>query len=255
MTDTPTQDDLLAYFHGLLPGDTAAAMAARVAANPDAQATLAVWAGQNANLAALYQPMAAEPVPERLTGVIRKAAAMDARPTKPRLWLAAACVALLAVGGTVGWMAHGFSPVGQPGLTLAMAAMQAHDTYVVEVKHPVEVLASDQAHMNTWMSKRLGHDISPPDLSDTGFALLGGRVLPAGKGVAALYMYENAQGQRVTLYITPQGAGPSTAFQYASEGVTQSFYWMDNGLSCALVGDIAKDALRGMAVSAYDQLI
>lgn len=254
MTNTPTQDDLLAYFHGVLPGEAATTMAARVAVDPVAQATLAAWAGQNASLAALYQPMAAEPVPGRLTSVIREAAAKDARP-KPRLWMAAACMALLAVGGAVGWVAHGIAPQGQPGQTLAMAAMQAHATYVVEVKHPVEVLASDQAHMNTWMSKRLGHDISPPDLSEAGFALLGGRVLPAGTGVAALYMYENAGGQRVTLYVTPQVTGPAAAFQYASEGATQSFYWMDNGLSCALVGDIAKDALRGMAVSAYDQLI
>jgi anti-sigma factor RsiW len=254
MTNTPTQDDLLAYFHGLLPSAAANDMAARVAADPMAQATLAAWAGQNADLAALFQPVAAERVPDRLTAVIRAAAAQDARP-KPRLWLAAACVALLAFGGAVGWVAHGFASQGQPGVTLAMAAMQAHDTYVVEVKHPVEVLASDQAHMNTWMSKRLGHDIAPPDLSATGFALLGGRVLPAGTGVAALYMYENAAGQRVTLYITPETAGQTAAFQYASEGTTQSFYWMDNGLSCALVGDIARDALRGMAVEAYDQLI
>ena len=255
MTQMLTPDDLLAYFEGTLPAHAAADMAGRVADDPAAQATLAAWRSQNAALVALYAPVAAEPVPDRLTAIIRQAEVQDAQGNTPRLWLAAACVALLAVGGAAGWFAHGYSGGALQGLSLAMAAMQAHDTYVVEVKHPVEVLASDQAHMNSWMSKRLGHDISPPDLADAGFTLLGGRVLPAGTGVAALYMYENAQGARVTVYITPETGAVSTAFQFAREGTTQSFSWMDHDLSCAVVGDIPREALRVIAERAYDQLI
>ena len=34
----------------------------------------------------------------------------------------------------------------------------------------------------------------------------------------------------------------------------QSFYWMDGVLNYAVVGDIPRDALRRIALDAYDQL-
>lgn len=253
-TQTPlTDEDLLAFAHGDMPPD--AALAARIAADPAAQATLAAWAAQDAALGALYQPVAAEPVPARLTDILRRAEA--APPTRGLgwLWQTAAALAVLAVGAGAGWVARDATQAAPQLASLQMDAVRAHDTFVAEVRHPVEVPASDSEHLNTWMSKRMGRDMQPPDFAASGFTLLGGRIVPSAQGPAAFYMYEDAQGQRVTLYLLPRGNGDSTAFQFAQDGATQTVFWMDEGLSCAVVGDIPRDVLNTIATAAYDQLI
>lgn len=254
-----TDADLVEYAAGLLPADVMAAMATRLAHDPSAQATLAEWQRQDAAIKALYQPVAREPVPDRLSGVIRRAEAEDAAQAKgrpqARLWLVAATMAALAVGTGAGWFARDLTTPGAASQTLAANAMRAHDTYVVEVAHPVEVAASDADHLKAWMSKRLGHETRPPDFAASGFTLMGGRIVPSDQGAAALYMYDNTEGQRITLYISPQGATITTAFQFAEQGATQSFYWMDRDLSYAVVGMVPREVLRRIALAAYDQLI
>ncbi|MCT8331567.1 anti-sigma factor family protein [Albidovulum sediminis] len=254
-----TEAELLDFAAGQLPADAMSALVARLADDPAARATLAEWQRQDAAIEALYQPVAREPVPYRLTDVIRRAEAEDSakangRP-QTRLWLVAATIAALAVGTGAGWFARDLTSPAPMSQTLAANAMRAYDTYVVEVAHPVEVAASDADHLNAWMSKRLGHETRPPDFAAAGFTLMGGRIVPSEQGAAALYMYDNAQGERITLYIAPQGASSTTAFQFAQEGATSSFYWMDRDLSYAVVGTVPREVLRSIALAAYDQLI
>ncbi len=255
MTQDPhlTDEDLLAFQMGTLPPDAALAMAARVAADPAAQAMLADWAAQDAALGALYAPIADEPVPARMTDIIRRTEA--APPPRRPLWQVAAAVAVMALGIGAGWFARDLAGVTPQMQSLHLAALQAHETFVAEVRHPVEVPASDSEHLKTWMSKRMGRDMQPPDFTATGFALLGGRIVPSAQGPAAFYMYEDASGARVTLYILPRGDRQSTAFQFAQDDGAQTFFWMDEGLSCAVVGDIPRALLNTIAVAAYDQLI
>jgi anti-sigma factor RsiW len=255
MTQTPplSDEDLLAWHSGTLSADAASRIAARLANDPSAQAMLADWAAQDAALAALYAPIADEPVPARMTDVIRRAE--GALPAHNPLWQVAMALAILAVGVGVGWVVRDATAVVPQLASLQMDAVQAHQTFVAEVRHPVEVPASDGEHLNTWMSKRMGRDMQPPDFATSGFALLGGRIVPSASGPAAFYMYEDAQGQRVTLYILAQDQGNSAAFQFASDGPTNSVFWSDDGLACAVVGDIPRDVLRGIADAAYDQLL
>jgi anti-sigma factor RsiW len=253
LTTSLSDEDLLAWQSGSLPPDAASLIAARVAADPAAQAVLADWQAQNTALAALYNPIADEPVPARLTDIIRRAEV--ASPQRSPLWQVAAAVAVLGLGAGAGWFARDLAGVGPQMQSLQLAALQAHETFVAEVRHPVEVPASDSEHLNTWMSKRMGRDMQPPDFVASGFALLGGRIVPSANGPAAFYMYEDAQGTRVTLYILPRGQGNNRAFQFAANGPTNTVFWSDEGLSCAVVGDIPRDALRAIADAAYDQLI
>lgn len=261
MTKKPalTDVELLDFAAGVQSSDELSAMAERVAQDPTAQATLTEWKRQDAALEALYQPVALEPVPDRLANVIRRAEAEDAMSAAERpnaqLRLVAATVAALATGSAGGWFARDLTLPTEQSQTLAADAMRAYATYVVEVKHPVEVKASDADHLNAWMSKRLGHEIRPPDFAADGFTLMGGRIVPSDHGAAALYMYDNAEGQRITLYIAPLGSSNTTAFQFAEDGTTQSFYWMDEDVSYAVVGTVPRDVLRTIAIAAYDQLI
>ena len=60
-------------------------------------------------------------------------------------------------------------------------------------RHPVEVDATQEAHLVQWLSKRLGHPLVVPDLTKAGFQLIGGRLLPSEGGPAAQFMYQKWQ--------------------------------------------------------------
>lgn len=242
-----SDEDLIAYFEGTLTPDARAALETRLAADPQAQAKLADWAQQNADLRALFSATDDTPIPSRLTDTLRRA-------PKRRPLRAAALVGMLALGAAGGWLGHAARNPAPSAMALAQAAISAHDTYVVEVVHPIEVPATQRSHMDTWMSKRMGTRMQPPDLAAAGFVLMGGRILPSDTGPAGLYMYENADGLRITLYVSHQGGGDS-AFQFAGDTATQSLLWSDRGLGYALTGPLPRDQLKDMAKTAYDQLL
>ncbi len=64
-------DSLLAWHEGALTPTERQALAARLAGDAAAQATLADWARQDAALQALYGPRGDEPVPARLTRTLK----------------------------------------------------------------------------------------------------------------------------------------------------------------------------------------
>ncbi len=214
-------------------------------------ALLADWDRQDAALRALYAPVAEEPVPDRLRTMIAAARHAPTRPVLP-LWRIAASAALLAIGFAAGWGGAHFtqSPAGP---TLAEAAMTSFSTYAVETRHPVEVAADDEAHLVQWLSKRLGTPFRPPDLSQGGFRLIGGRLLPGTTSPAALLMYEDDLGRRLALYLTRSDGGESD-LAFAEEPGRQAFWWVEGNLGCALAGDLPRETLRRLAIAAYHDL-
>ena len=131
--------------------------------------------------------------------------------------------------------------------------MAGFATYAVETRHPVEVAASDETHLVQWLSNRLGTKFRPPDLSDEGFRLIGGRLLPGPASPAALLMYEDDLGRRIALYFTRSDAGESE-LAFAEEPGRQAFWWVDGNLGCAIAGDLPRETLRRLAIAAYHDL-
>jgi anti-sigma factor RsiW len=248
-----TEHDLHAYADGALDEATRAAVEAHIAQNPAAAEDVACWQRQNEALRALYGHAAAEPPPSRLSAyrIERESRAEVGR------WLrmAAAAVLLVAAGGVAGW--YGRAVAVPPELVqtgLVGEAMEAHRLYSSEVAHPVEVRAGEKDHLQAWLSKRLDRTLTVPDLRAQGLALVGGRLLPAANGPAAQFMYEDDAGRRVTLYIIPAKEGRETSFRYATLDRLEAFFWTDEGISCALVGDLTRDRLHEIATQAYRQL-
>src|SRR5690606_31282913 len=94
--------------------------------------------------------------------------------------------------------------------------------YVAESLHAVEVTGGDSEHLSTWLSNRLETGLAMPDLSTEGFTFLGGRLLPAPEiagGRAAQLMYEDAAGERLTLYITPATGISGPAYENVGFGL------------------------------------
>lgn len=252
---TISHDTLHAYADGRLDAAGCAAVEAWLADHPEDAARVRAWRDNDALLRAAYDPLLAEPIPERLRLAATRA------PQPPALRLAAA-VAWLALGGILGYGLRGLvSPPDAPaGLAdnLPRNAAIAHAVYTPEVRHPVEVGADQETHLVAWLSKRLGTPLKAPALAAEGYALVGGRLLPGEAGPVAQFMYQHGDGRRLTLYVRngegDKGAPRETAFRYAREDGVSVFYWVDGPLGYALSGDLPREELLPVASAVYRQL-
>ena len=196
-----------------------------------------------------FDPVATEPIPARM--YLR-------RPP----WIGYAKAAMLvAVGVAIGLAIPYFHSAGvpvaaaQPAATFSMRAARAHLVYAPEVRHPVEVDATQQEHLVKWLSKRLALDLKVPLLAGEGFELLGGRLLPGPEGPVAQFMYQDSAGKRLTLYVSkPNRADQPAAFRYAQEGPVSVFYWIDRDCGYALSGELDRPTLTRVATAVYRQL-
>ncbi len=107
--------------------------------------------------------------------------------------------------------------------TLATEAVLAHAAYVPEVRHPVEVGGGGGAAPRGLAVEAIVDTASRRHRSLTaGYQLLGGRLLPPTSSTdpapIALLMYENAQGQRLSLLIKRDSTNTETAFRFSEDG-------------------------------------
>ncbi|ACL57706.1 anti-sigma factor family protein [Methylobacterium nodulans] len=250
------EDDLQAWIDGRLDPERQEAVQAMLADRPDLAQRLAAYQATQAALRARLQFKAEEPIPARLRVGGIAAAQRDTR--KSRMLAAAVACLWLSLGGVIGWVANDLlGPNVPPGLGLRWAAMareaiDAHRTFAVEVVHPVEVKASDQAHLAQWVAKRLGRSVLIPDLTPVGFHLVGGRILPAGQNIAAQFMFEEDKGTRLTVYVrTGEFGGGDVSFM--RQGDVQTFYWVDDGCGYAVVGTFDRARLQTVAEQVFRQ--
>ena len=250
-----SHDHLHAYVDGALSEDERRAVDDYLAQRPEEAARVRAWRAQNAGLHELFDPVLSEPHSLTVTPTA-KSLAHGAWSTPQ--WVALAATLLLGV--SLGFIARGaYVPLAlRMRVPIAQQAALAHAAYVPEVRHPVEVGASEEQHLVAWLSKRLAASLRAPDLNSAGFHLLGGRLLPAagevGDAPVALLMYENAQGRRLSLLVRHEASSRETAFQFSQRGATGVFYWIDGSLGYALAGDVDHEELASLAQLVYRQL-
>lgn len=241
--------DLSAFMDGELEGARRREVAEALEASPFLAKRAEALARGDKALAAYADALAAAALPARLC--VRRMAAERTAKLRRRLAAAAvlAFVALFSFGS--GWVGHGF--FHQQTFATRMfieEAAAAHHVYAVEVRHPVEVGEAERAHMVAWLSKRLTRPVAAPDLTGEGFRLIGGRLLPTrAGGPAAMLMYEDASGGRVTVYAADNRAGGEMAFRYFQPKYAnaETVYWLDPKAAFALTGGVGRDTLLRLA--------
>lgn len=179
---------------------------------------------------------------------------MSRRAAHPIWGQLAAAFVLLAVGFGGGMMMRGSGAVPDMASDMLAEASAAHALYSVEVVHPVEVPASERDHLKSWLSNRLGAEVRIPDLTGAGLSLVGGRLLPFEQGAAAQFMYEDAEGTRVTLYLTPAQTRGASTLRYGQKDAVSAAYWQDGLWHYALVGPMGRDGLTALAQSVQGAL-
>jgi anti-sigma factor RsiW len=259
--------ELHAFVDGRLDPARRAQVQARLDGDPAAAERVRAWRLQRDALRTLHPEMLEEPVPTHLLQAAMQLHARSNRLAQWQRWGGMAAAVLLAFG--LGWGGHMQWQQSGPGglargralpvVAFAHQAVAAHAVYMPEVRHPVEVDATQQQHLVQWLSKRLNRQLKVPNLSATGYELVGGRLLPGDNGARAQFMYQNAGGERVTLYVgavdpTAAKGANETAFRYTSEGGIASFYWVDQGFGYALSGKLPRQGLLQLAEVDYKQL-
>ncbi|HWW71561.1 MAG TPA: anti-sigma factor [Duganella sp.] len=263
--NTPvTEADLHAYVDGQPLAISTIEVEAYLAARPDEAARVQAYAAQNDALHRLFDPILGETIPARM--------ATAPIPQRSRHWqwqALAAGLAIALVSGGAGWGLRGAVPTDQSMARsgprsayqqaawsgLAHQAAIAHAVYSPDLRRPVEIRADQEDQLVTWLSKRMGSKIRPPHLGKLGFELIGGRLLPGTSGPVAQFMYHDAAGQRLTLYVsTEQARNKDTGFRFTKEGSVNVFYWIDGKFGYALSAGIDKGELAGIAAAVYEQL-
>ena len=244
-----SEADLHAYVDDELERPRRTDVEAHVETQPEDAARVAAYAHLNDVLRARYDDILEQPVPARLTRPPARRA--------PKVLRYAAALGWLTLGGLAGWQLHAWQVRDDQASTPAWArrAAVAHIVYSPEVRHPVEVGADQEDHLVAWLSKRLGTPLRIPNLNGIGYGLVGGRLLPGERGPAAQFMYEDGQGQRLTLYVRAnREQSRETAFRFAQDGPVRVFYWVDRGLGFALSAELEKEDLLRVANALYQQL-
>jgi anti-sigma factor RsiW len=247
--------DVHAYVDGQLPRERVAAMEERIHADPELAARVAAFRGQNAALRDALDSVLAEPIPEAL---LAAATPPRARAQGRPRWLAPsiAAAASLLIGLGVGWLGRdALIERGGTPTTFARQAAFAHALYATDVNRPVEIWAVEEKRLVTWLTKRLGFQVHAPDLNGLGYALVGGRLVAGNEKPTALFMYENADKQRLSLQVRKQAPGTDeTAFRYAVENGVGVFYWIDDACGYAISGNVDRSQLLKIAQVVYGQL-
>lgn len=248
-----TEDELHAFVDGELPADRKEAVANWLAAHPEQAAMVAAWRAQAEAIHAHYGAVAEQPVPARLK--LDEIMRQDRSRRSLAAFATAAAVVAFIAGGATGWFARGASAAPPNGFaTITTDALDAYKLYVVEVRHPVEVPGSERAHMTQWLSKRFGASLNVPDLESIGLKLVGGRLLPGPTGeAAAFYMYENASGERFTVYCA-KAKTPESALRYKSDERSAAFYWVDDKIAYVVSGPADRNKLEKVTKTVYEQV-
>ncbi len=253
--------------HALVDGELDPARQAEVEAwlseNPDAAGRVARYRAQNAGLHALFDDVLDEDLPPVVTDALA-----GRRQWLPRGAAIAAGFALLISGAVAGWVARGEMPIGGGEAVQTAAAAPVIDTQELMVRAAMaHVVNSDEdlrlattgstEDMGRYISTRMGEKVRVPQLTSLGYRLVGSRVLPDTGGPAAQFVFEDADGERISLYVRTEAArGLEITFALADD--LSMFYWNDSKHSYALVRDLedesGRDALLKAAKAVYRQI-
>lgn len=240
-----TEEDLHAYVDRALAPERQAEVAAYLRNHPDIAKRIGAYSDQRDLLREALMPIAEEPLPQALN----LARIIERRPRRlPPAWRAAAAAVLIAFGGLSGWLARGTMEGSPTGIAaLDREAAYTYAVYASDHVRPVELRGPDTAQLTQWVSGRLHQPVKMPDLSASGYRLMGGRLVATPNGPAAMFMYDNDHDGRLVVFMRPMRTDRTVPMKQNSESNVGGFTWIDRGMGYSLVGKPGNDNLRPIA--------
>ena len=261
MTEKRTfnERDFHAYIDGELDTGTQLEVEAWLESHPEDKSLVETWQLQREALKNHLDPVLKEPISDQLVAELRSKSARLRVKQWSRI---AAGILIFVLGGAGGWfLSQQYSILQQKNSTLAnseqwpalaVQAISAHTVFVADRGRPVEVRAKNEGENMRWLSKRFGQTLVSPNLSNFGWKIIGGRVLPLQDKAGAQFMYQNKEGKRLTIFLGGNPERKEATYQYWRKGKVGCYYWYDHSVGIAVAGDSAKEELRKISESVYD---
>ncbi|WP_236193802.1 anti-sigma factor family protein [Pseudomonas faucium] len=237
----PSEDELHAYVDERLAPARRAEVQAWLAANPQQAARIEAWRSDARRLRAALAGFGEQPGGTQLD--LAQVQRRLRQRRQRRLASAAVLLLALGVGGMGGWQAR---QVTLAGSELPMAdAVQAHRLFAGS--EALDIQASDPTQLREWLGRHFNRVGQLPDLAGYGFQPVGARLLSNEQGAAALLVFQDRNGQRISLFLR----SPGDRYQRMPDGQRvdgqlEARYWSHGAYNFALVS--AADDVRGAGV-------
>lgn len=243
------ESDLHAFVDNQLSPVRLAAIQRYLFANPQEARRVAAWTAQREALRHAFALQAEAPLPPELDLSRLIETRLRRRHTA---WLTAASVLLaLVLGGAGGWLLRAPHAPDRDALAMELLEQQGlatHIVYASDERHPIEGTAAERDRLAQWLSNRLSRKVAPPELDALGYRLIGGRLLSTEHDkVAALFMYQDAHGQRLSVVLRPMARDLLAARGDMSEGSVNGCAWISHGLGYAIVAALPDEELDRVA--------
>jgi len=239
------EDDLQAYVDEVLDADRQREVADYLRRHPEVARRIDGYIAQRAAFRAALAPIAEEPIPPELG--LR--ALVEARRARLNAWRPAAAAAMiLCLGGLGGWTARAvFTPPVNGVGALAREAADNYRVYASDTHRPVEIGSTQQADLVRWVSSRLRSPVAVPDLQSAGYRFIGGRLVTTPHGPAAMFLYDNPQGERLAVMVRPMKAEKNTAMTEQTDQGLDGVSWATDGIGYSLVAPTRPASLHPLA--------
>lgn len=228
----PSERELHAYVDHQLSDDDRRLVDTYLAANAEVAAQVRAWQTDAQQLRAALSGALQQPANPALDPALIRQRLRQ----RTRRHLASAAVLLIAVsiGGVSGWQAREMALVrtSQP-----MAdAMQAHRLFAQQGVLPADYQVNDGGDMQGWLDRYFTQANRLPNLSVAGFTPVSARLLSTEQGPAAMVMYQDESGHRISFYVRPPGPKNFLLPRGSrSDGELQAEYWSGGGYNYAMV--------------------
>jgi anti-sigma factor RsiW len=248
-----SDDDLQAYVDECLDPVRLPAVEAEIAMQPELATRVAAYRQQRQHLRQAFA-QAVPPRPEADRALMRLAETRQRNRHTRRLLAAVAMIAVV-IGTGSGWMLHDVAGpmMSRHGDMVGIAALadeasSAHLVFAADHKRPVEMDAAHAQDLCRWLSNRLAHPVIAADLAEAGYRFMGGRLVATSHGPAALFMYDDDKGTRLTLLIRPMAdADMQAPMEPVTANGVDGYAWAKHGMGFSLVGATASDKLQHAA--------
>lgn len=251
MTDFKNiEERLTAYLDGEMSPEERAAFEEQLEQDPALSERAASW-GQTDDL---LQSLVPSPSDTHMQGLLTANQTSEPRWAKRHI---AAALLTFIVGGAGGYGIN-LMTTPDPQILVVQAtidAADAHRLFTAEVRHAVEVRADETEHLQTWLTKRMGREMTVPQLEDHGFNFVGGRMLPFEGKAAAQYMYETAEGERLTLFMARTNDEAQTSFRFLEDQDLNTIRWQEGPWVFVVVAPVEKEKLSPIAAKMHETLI
>jgi len=245
-------DDLLvAYVDGELPASKRAEVEAYLAKNPEQAKRVAQW---QENDLALKQAFALDEVPDAQSEL--PIAHNDNRRWQQLTRYALAACLLLAIGFG-GGLGLSQLPFGETKYQLQVAAWanEAHNVFAVDANRPGEFDQDSLDVATGWLQKRVGINVSIPNLESNQLQFVGARLVGQGGMPGALMTYETASAERVSVFV--QGHSQKLAevgYWFIPGEDKTTCVWLNQNIAFSVTGDMSDDDLKAIALKVRDSL-